>query len=287
MLQSTAIIGLFLPLFYSCTGNPFGGDEISGGRRQISGQVILNDGASPEGVFLWLAGYNIGTYTNQNGDFQVLLPPQNKQVGVTGTVEQDTLYFYLANYLLETAYVTIAEGEFLYDRGDIDKNGQVRGPIVMQRFLRISTQVTPPVVQADSSMIIKVETHLQAEIACAEVGVPLIDHIDRHSPYRPLGAILLKNLDTNEVFTVRADSNAVGNYIENVCSTPVKLDLQFEFTQALLPAGQYQVVPYLFVNPEDVPGRLLDKLGFSVNSLNRHYFQKPMRRKDGQFVVSN
>ncbi|MFQ5754128.1 MAG: hypothetical protein ACE5HI_19235, partial [bacterium] len=247
----------------------------------------LNDGASPEGVFLWLAGYNISTYTNQDGEFQVLLPPQPKQVSATGTVEHDTLYFYLANYLLETARVMIVDGEFFYAREDIDKDGKVRGPIVMQRFLQISTYVTPPIVPIDFSDTIFVKTQLQADISCAEVGIPKVDEINRKSNERPLGAILVKKLDSEQVFIVRSDSLAEGNYVETVCRNTVILELKFVFAYVQLPPGVYEVIPYLWITPKGAPQGLLEKLGSHVNELGRNYLQKPMRRKDGSFEVMN
>ena len=289
-MQGTVVNLVLIKLLFllsGCTGNPFGGNEISGGRKQIDGQVMLNDGATSDRVFVWLSDYNVATYTDETGVFSLRLPPRPTPDTVTGTIERHTLYFYLANYLIETAEVMVVDGEFFYDRGDIDKNGKVRGPIVLRRLLQINTEVNPSVVQADSAVIVFVETHLQTDIGCAEVGVPKVDQIDRRSTVRPLGAILAKQIDTEEVFVVQADPAANGSYLEIVCRTIVTLDLQFDFSDAGLPPGEYEVIPYLFINPPGVPNGLLEKLGSHVNDLGPNYLKKPLRRKDGQFKVTN
>ena len=280
------VIVTFLPILGGCTGNPFGQDEISIGRRQISGRVVLSDGSSPKGVYVWLQGYDLTTQTDENGDFQVLLPLQPKQEGVSGQIEQDTLYFYLANYLLETAAVMIVKGEFLYSRAAVDKDGNA-GTMEMRRFLRIITDVEPSVVQSNFSELIAVRTTLQAETNCATVGIPKIPGVDRQSDEGPLGAILLRKLSTDEIQIVEAYPDEEGSAVVRVCSNPFFTTLRFDATTVQLSAGEYEVIPYLWVNPEGVPARLLEIASLPFNGLDANYLNKPMRREGGRFEVRN
>lgn len=281
------LVVIFLSLFFGCTANPFGKDKIISDKSQITGRVILNDRANPEGVYVWLKGYNLVTQTNQNGDFEIRLPPQPNQGTRGSAIEQDTLYFYLANYLIETAEVMISEGKFLYLHGDIDKNGQVRGPIVLRRFLQIRTKVSPQIVQVNYTGNILVETQLQADINCASIGIPKINQVDRRSPDGPLGAIFVKSLDTGKVHIVRYDSSAEGNFMVTVCQNPVIRDLKFDFSNFQFSPGKYEVIPYLLVNPEAVPQKLLEIVSLPFNDLNSNYLHKPIRREDGRLEVRN
>jgi len=151
---------IFLSWLFHCTELPFGDNKISAGHQQISGRVELNDGASPEHVYVWLSGLDIATWTDEAGKFTVKLPPKSIQP-VSGTFR---LYYYLANYLLAWSEVVIREGEFLYSQGDINNKGELYIPKVMQRFLRISTSVSPASVSENYAYTINVSTTLQATI---------------------------------------------------------------------------------------------------------------------------
>ncbi len=49
-------------LYLGCTGNPIGSDEISSGKRQMKGIVQLENGHSPEGVYVWMEGFDLNTF---------------------------------------------------------------------------------------------------------------------------------------------------------------------------------------------------------------------------------
>jgi hypothetical protein len=281
------LVVMFPAFFCACAENPFfGDDKITGGKRQISGHVILKDGASPESVFVWLEDFNISAFTNKAGEFRIILPPKPRGQPIGG-ISRHKAYFYLANYLLSTVQVTILDGEFYYDHDDINKDGQVRNPIRMQRFLSISTEVSPPSVQADDSVTIVVEVKLQADIDCASVVNPKIRVKNKFLPIDTLGAIVVKRLDSDEVFVIRSDSLAENNEQLVVCREPVMRRLNFKLSQTPLPPGKYEAIPYLLVNPKGVPFPLLASLGSSVNELSANYLKKPMRRQNGQFEIKN
>ena len=55
--------------------------------------------------------------------------------------------------------------------------------------------------------------------------------------------------------------------------------------QLALPPGRYRAIPYILIEPEDVPYALLSAIGLQVNSLGAGYLQKPMRWEGGWFEI--
>lgn len=278
------VAAVFAAVLGSCSENPFGGDKISSGERLLTGRVALQDGSTPEGVFVWLQGVNLSTFTDEKGEFKILLPPEPGSPA-PGTIQTDTVFFYLANYWLESASVVIAEGEFLFGREDVTDDGEIRGPVVMRRFLKIKTDVQPGAIALNSSEPIEVTVSLQGEVGCAVVVNPGIVVKDKFLEVDTLGAILLRGIESGKVFVYRSNPGADGNEQLRVCEEPVRRKLTFDLTSMPLPAGDYEVIPYLSVNPKGVPRELLEKLGFHVNNLGADYLKKPMRREDGHLKV--
>ncbi|MCI0698440.1 hypothetical protein L0337_41385 [candidate division KSB1 bacterium] len=99
--------GICLLVVGGCTSNPFGGDEITGGNRQISGNLILKDKSSPESVYVWLEGFGLNAWTNNRGEFKINLPPPASQGPAGGVDGVFALYFYLANYSLQSTTVIV------------------------------------------------------------------------------------------------------------------------------------------------------------------------------------
>ena len=284
------LIVALLVFFCSCTSNPFDDSTVDIDKKQITGMVTLSDGASPQGVYVWLKGYDLATQTDEQGNFSVRLPAQRNQGIASGSIESDTLYFYLDNYLLETAVVKILDGEFIFGRDDIDGNGNVDGLVEMRRFLQISTSVDPPVVSANFAGSVLVEARIWALINCAKVRIPKATG-DRQSQDGPLGAVLFKKVNSEEFFAFEANPNTEPdeepNWVFTVCSDPSIRSLELSFSENPLPSGEYEVIPFIMVNPVNVPNRLLEIANLPFNELGAAYLKKPMRREDGRFRVIN
>ncbi len=273
------IVAAFAVLCFSCIENPFGGDnKISGGTRSISGQVKLSNGASAEGAYVWLDGFNIGARANANGDFTLTLPSAGSQGGGATGVYQ--LYFFCANYrIMPTASVTTRNGAFLYGQGDINKNGALYSAKTLERFLRVSTQVTPSTVAANFTGTITVETTLEATIDTATVVFP-------NTIAGLLGAVLVRRVGTNEVYIFQAAPGADGVEVQRISRSATKRGMNFNFINASLPPGDYEVIPYILIRRQQVPSLLMASLGASVELLGPGYINLPMKREGGQFKVT-
>jgi hypothetical protein len=275
----TLALGLFAAL-PGCTRNPFGGDDVSSGHREISGVVQLHDGSSPEGVYVWLEGLDVGTYTNEKGEFTISLPAKSGQGPSSGLNGVFNVYYYLANYDLDSTQVVVRDGEFLYSRGDINKDGGLTAPKVLTRFLRITTLVEPSKAPATYSDRIEVQVTLEAASAdSATVIVP-------RSIGGLLGAILVKRTDSQEVFVYEAVPGAQGNLIVQVGASPRTLRMTFNFTLVPLPPGTYEVVPYLLIAHQTIPRTLMQSIGSNVEILGPGYLNIPFRRQGGSLEVN-
>lgn len=278
---------LFAFLFvWACTENPFSNKNISGGKRQISGSISLKDGASPEGVVVWLQDYNIMTTSNENGEFQIFLPPSISDGTSSGIIEFDTLYFFLANYFIEQTPVLIAGGEFMYSREAINDKGKLTHPILLQRSMQITTEVTPLSIPKNYTGVIEVIVKLKADKDCSPVLNPKIEEKDKYSRIDNLGAVLVKNIDTDDILIVRSNPNANGNEILDVCNEPVRRRLRFKLSEVALSPGNNEIIPYLLMNLEGVPEGLLQHFVFQIEELSADYLKIPMRREGGRFTVT-
>ena len=275
--------GVFLASLSGCVENPFGEDKISPGSRQVGGTVRLHDGSSPEGVYVWLESFNIGTYTDENGRFQVTLPPPGSEGtpgGVSGVFD---LYFYLANYRFTSSRVIVGNGTFAYAKGDINKDGELIGAKILTRFLSISTQVTPSVIgeDSDSTAYVKiyVKITLQASIDTVTVVFPrLAEDL--------VGSVFLRKLDSEEVYILTTNSvGYVTNSAELIGRSPYNRTMVFDLRPGAFSQGDYEVIPYLLVKHEIIPQKLLESLGSNIEELGPDYLKIPFGREGGRLVI--
>lgn len=282
---------LVIVVAWGCTSNPLDDSKVTGSPNQISGQVILDNEASPESVYVWLKKRDLGTYADDKGDFLITLPPPLTQSTNSG-IEFDTLYFYLANYLLESSEIMLVDGELAYDHSDLDKNGRIRqSPIVMKRFLKISTSVEPDIIRHDAPAgedTVFVTAQLEAEASCGLADIAAMGARDRNVADGPLGAALIRKVGAAQANIIRGtffESN--GHFVVPICQTPVFRDLYFVLSSGdldLVP-GTYEIFPFILTNPQNVPLRLLERIGYGVNELGENYLKKPMRWNAGKLVV--
>lgn len=277
-------LGIYLLLFSGCTKSPFSEDKTALGTRQIRGAVTLDDGSSPEGVYVWMQRYDVSAHTDAGGRFQLTLPsPSPSDQSASSGVF--TVYFYLANFYLDSAKVFTRDGVFVYEKGDVNKNGELSAPRRMQRLLRISTTVkrfTPPVTARDSTVV---QVSLQADINPVAVVFPNACP-DRECPDHRIGAVLLRNISTNDVYVVQMSPGAASRHLVTVGQVPVTRTMYFSLDRVLIPAAVYEVIPYLWIEREALPPRLIDSIGSNVLALGPDYLKIPFRREGGRLEVT-
>ncbi len=275
--STVLLFGLLLITLSSCTKTPFGSDDIYSGARQITGTVELYDGTNAENVYVWLEGFSIGTYTDNNGDFSLSLPSKSSSGTSAGTSGNFNLYFYVANYTLKSALVMIRENEFVYSRGDINKEGKLSSPMVLRRFLRIQTDISPGSVSASYTDPINVNVSLTATDS-ASVILP-------KSMGELLGAILVKNIDSPGVQIYESVPSLINNAKLLVGSYQKTISMTFTLIYKPLNPGKYEVIPFFLIAHEEIPGALLSSITNDMEQLNSNYLNIPFVRQGGAFEV--
>jgi hypothetical protein len=278
VLTPLLLAGIFAATHFGCTENPFSNDKVSGGSRQVSGTVRLGDGQSAEGVYIWLDGFNLGSRADGSGRFQLTLPPRSSQGGDINGVFN--LYFYAANYRLAASEVVVRNGEFAYDQGDVNKNGELARVPVLAKFLRIVTEVSPATINSSALGRVFVTVRLQATTGdTVTVVFPGLFSVG-------LAKALLKKTGSDVVILLY--SNEFGfatSDLQVIATGAFSRTIAFNLNGVSIPAGDYEVIPYLLIKHEAVPARLIERLGSNVEAFEKDYLQIPFRREGGSLKV--
>lgn len=272
-----SLVAAAFNLIYGCISNPFGDDKISEEKRKISGVARLADQSNAKGIMVWMAGFNISTLTDESGGFEMTLPPKASQGSTGGLSGIFNMYFFVANYLLDSAQVVVQNGAFLYGRGDVNKDGKLSAPRSLRRFLRLSTALLPPSVEKNFVNRIGVNVTLEAIIDSATVVFP-------RSVGGFLGAVIFKRVGSDELLIYEPVAGANTRDVVVVGKVSINRLAVFTLQQLSLQPGQYEVIPYLLIRHEALPPGLLASLG-AVESLSPAYLNLPFRREGGQFEV--
>jgi len=282
ILKNVAVMlaaGVWLAINAGCTKNPFGEDKkISSGTRQIRGNVVLDDRSDPEGTYIWLESFDIGARADQNGFFQLNLPPPSSQGTPGGVSGVFRLYFYLANYTLASSQVVTQNGAFLYSKGALDENGNLTGPKELEKFLDINIQVAPDSVPANFPGTIEVQINLQARLDTVTVTFP-------SSTGRTFGAVILKQIGGTAVFVFPSLIGELGRETLVIGLFQRARRMSFSFAPQTLPPGQYEVVPHMFITHQTIPRELSNNFGQNLQEPGLQYLNLPMRRRGGRLAV--
>lgn len=281
LVHHFSIIFIFLN---GCTENPFFKEDTITGNQTIRGKVELSDQASPESVFVWLEGFTLSTWTDQNGAFQITLPPPTKQTGggLSGVFK---LYFYVANYQIDTAKVLIRNGAIIYAQADVDEKGELKQTQYLSNLLDIRLGVSPPFIAANDSDSIFVTIELQAERDSVAVIMPNMNHDVPKGRKDLLSVCFLKKIDSKEDFVKIIDGGGNIQRSYKVGTVALNWILIIRYTPGMLPAGEYQIVPYLLIQQQEVPSGLINSLGEDVEKFDLNYLNMPYKLNGGNLRV--
>jgi hypothetical protein len=287
LFVSLVIFILFL-IHSGCTKNPFGTDKITTS-DEIKGKVLLNDGASPDSIFVWLQGFNMKTWTNEDGEFKIKLPSPKSQggAGLTGSYH---LYFYVANYKIDSALVVVRAGRLEYSHGDIDDEGSLKEPKTLIKILEIQTVIDPPDFPQPTTLdwweyeeVINVQVTLKATTAD--------DVTTKFSSYTkgPASIVFIRRIFPKEDSLKIVELTPIASYDNmvraEITSDPQKWSAGFKMMIGDLPVGTYKIIPYLLIEQENMPADLIKSLGEEMFKPHAKYLSLPFRRQDGDFLV--
>lgn len=267
---------LFLILsVWSCTKNPAANDAIiAPDIRQITGQVVLNDGSPPDSVFIWLEGFDLNTRSDKEGQFTMELPLGSETVAqkLTGIYH---LYFYVANCYWESAIVIVNNGILLVSKGDVDEKGRLKHKIKLIKILEMKAKTDPDTITEKYNGIVNVHVTLTA------LEEPVIVKFPKASGQTLAGAILRN--DEGEIFFFETTGATERSVI--VKEEESDWDLPILYKPGMVPLGNYEIVPYILIWQNGIPEGLLKSIGEDVEEFGPAYLRIPFKRQVGKLTI--
>ena len=284
MRMRNKIYLVFLLLFFtSCTSNPFDDDtKIFGSSNSISGKVILNDNSSVENAYIWLEGFDLGTFPDKDGNFKLILPSPELQPysGLTGTFK---LFSYISNFFIDSVFVVLKNGKILPSHGDIDDNNKLRNAIYLRKKLEIYTTISPDTVPDDYTEGILINLSLRAT-----EDTVFIEYPDRAAG--PLSIIFFQQISPDpgflKIFENSFNAANAPMIADSITDHTQFYSAGFRFTTLSLRQGIYHVIPYFIILRKSVPENLLNDFGVHIDEPNVDFIKLPTNRNGGKFVVT-
>lgn len=267
-------------VFHACTSNPFGGNEISEGTREVKGKITLSDGADPEGAYVWLENFKLGAWTDASGAFQMTLPPPAAQGPPGGTSGIFSLFFYIANYELGEVRVATRNGVFLYDEGDLNKQGEVTPPVELRKLLTIRSTVSPQSLSRRSASAVDMEVAMQADsFKAVIVQFP-------KSFFSPYGTVILYDAAHDTTFLFGSVLNDGFRESRTIGHVEQVKRIRFSIVQDALPVGEYIVVPHMIVRYDALPPGMLESIAPDILDAGKSYLRMPFKRTDAVIRIT-
>ena len=209
MFKFWFIIVIFVLICSACTENPFGENKIALSNK-LKGTVTISSENNQDSIYVWLEGFNIATYTDSKGKFQITLPAISSKIGSNNLDGIFKLYYYLANYKLKSSNVTINNNSVVNFEGDFDNNGELDKPIILQNIVKLTTFLQPPNTYLDSTQAVSVKIVLQS----VNENVPIYFPGELEGKIFPL---ILKDVHSNNVVYIETVLKAsfIGTFNEN------------------------------------------------------------------------
>ncbi len=257
-----------------CTGNPINGGDISSGRNKMIGKVQLENAHSPEGVFVWMEGFDLSAFTNEDGSFTLTWPSAFSNVSGIFRV-----YFFVANYQLDFVEVAVRNGEFLYGQEGLNSSGELRLPVRLKQFLAVSADVSPETVTRVDGIDVTMTFSLGLRTLNGVSTVVLPNTTPGF-----LSSVFFKNTETGELFIFQGQPVTTEEEIV-VGRTQIIREMRVVFTRINLPAGKYLFIPYILLKRDDLPEDLVSSIALNTLAFGPNYLKLPFKRDGGEFEV--
>lgn len=270
---------MILAFLTVCNDNPFSDDELDyADGMSLRGNIKLDDGCPPDQVYVWLEEINIGTYSDESGNYTLILPPANAQPG-GGYTGSSNVYFYLGNFQFEKRDVSLLNGKFQLNTLSIDSRGRLENDITLKKLLSIRTTIEPATVSVSERTWLTLNTYVS----------PLIDSV------------------TIQTFKHQRDENRFTNVYFQDKSKPIDEAIFYRHSVLLrtyavnssevwylnihsdslnLSEGTYDVIPYIKIIQNGFPFKILESIGEIPHTYNTSYLNIPFKLNSGQIQVT-
>lgn len=264
-----------------CEQNPIGDNKIDTPNRSINGTVgFVRSGINPEGIFVWLDGFDIFTYTDSQGKFEFLLPPPTAQANSKGVSGAFHVFYYVANFHLGSTRVFTQNGNFLYSIGEISSEGELTPKKTLLQKLDTHIEVQPSSANSESIKIVAGKTDF-----ILRVDVTLRAFTDSVVVFYPglfegiFGPLMFRNVETNEVKVISSTvAGFVNNPYDTVNTTPLLRTMVVPIFPDELGKGTFEVIPFIRVESSDTPEGIKRELALDFLRLGEEYLRVPHLR---------
>jgi hypothetical protein len=279
-LYNHFIIILIVILVTTCTENSLFDDKMgSSDGMTLRGTLHLDKDPNPDNIYIWLGILNLGTYSDTGGNFELVLPhPENQpQKGVSGDY---SLFYYVANYKIDSSKVTLLNGKFVYNKSDINKEGVIRETITLKKLLTINASISP------STYPINYSDFIQVNLFIKNVFEPVLVQIFKWQRDNNMftNAFFKKSEAASETIifyrlsTLMREEEIVGerHWYMTIHTDSIRLD-----------AGYYEIIPYIKVIQEKIPEGLLKSIGEDQVFVDSTYLNLPFKRQNTFLTVTS
>lgn len=283
--QLVLIVTLCITILIGCTENPFSDPPVVG-TSQISGTVLLRHDFDNSGVYVWIDQIEVSAYTNSDGDFLITIPPPASQGGGGGIDGDLIMYFYLANYKLDSVRVSFLRGVPVVSKGDLNEKGDVARIIKLSKLLNVELSFLKKSISMSSSDSLRIKITLTSPEIEPVASVMAKANTREYTPPSP--AFFISKIDSEEdIFKI----NDIGYHVELVNfinkSVTVIYDMAVGFSAGELPTGTYEVIPFVKVRDVNPPLALLNSLGEHVLEYHSDYLKLPFKRSSEKINLTD
>ena len=259
---------------HSCSSNPFW-DDLKTREIKIYGHISLDEQDRDAPVFIWADIFNSYTKTDKDGLFSLPLDNSQTQTGnINGPVQ---VYFYVHNYILDSATVFFTDGKFSSEQIEFSNDGMLIKHINLRKLVSASSyfifdqQNQSPEINLNNvdslKFILTLDIHRDTDIS-------IYNKVVSHHDYLPSG-ILFNNISDGFIYTYRLHNDQILTYgFSKGESIGFHFDIVCDSHQ--IHSGDYEVIPFLLVNQSTIPLGLLEALGGeSLFEIGISYLQLP------------
>ncbi len=273
---------LFL-LIWSCTNNPIKSDNnIS--KNTITGNVELSDGLSPENVYAWFKVFDINTRVDEEGHFELTLPPAGSQAagGLSGIY---TLFFYMANYKLDSVRIAITNGNLQASSTGVKSSGELVEKVRLAEILSIKATSSPNFFTDTEEDTIRFTFTVQAKAGAVEVSSDFSNPGFQGGPQFLAGFVRKVSSQENFCIGTYIDTNTYRTSDFKIESIAIELlPLEIINKPCMYSPGQYEVIPSLVIH-QDLPQGLLESLNRNITGSCNKFFNTPLIVENNRFQV--
>lgn len=258
-----------------CTSNPFLSDDAARDKHIVRGKVLLEQGDSPEDIYVWLEDLNISTRTNAHGEFSLALPRTDDLAGYNNDLK---LYYYVGNYAIQHSNLLVVNGVFEFGKYDINNEGFIEETIYLKKLIDITTKIDPEAISEDYSDILKVDVN----IINLDTNLLVIGRMTREGV---LSGYIFREINSPATSAKRFDLRSVV-YRGYRLYEPVNWTGSFVWEKNFLPSGTYEVYPYVFLRQSDLPQELLDSFGTDADQFTDAYLKIPFKHNSDLLTIN-